>query len=217
MVSAWRAYAHFYAPIFTSAVLLFTIPNPFEHRVLLLASAIPTHFLASLVHQSRPRPSERFTHHSDLRRALVLFAYGRLLGTPFNLMNYVKDLFAIYGISAVLDRAEGEPPRKSEFFAHALIACATTLLFGFTPPSWETTWVIMGSVDRVMYRAAWLALVDDVVKVLAYPNLGTKKERVVVLLVQAIMIAISVLWTYFMVVVGGRKMVEADFMSPIDG
>ncbi|KAF1965075.1 hypothetical protein BU23DRAFT_561407 [Bimuria novae-zelandiae CBS 107.79] len=212
----WRVYAHLYFPFITTVLLTLFIAQPYEHRLLLLASALPTYFLASLVHHPRPRPPERFTRRSDLHRAAVLFAYGRLLGTPFGLLNYLLDLLASYGVGAVLDRPEGAPPRRSEFLVHVLATAASTVVFGMIPPSWETAWTIMGSVDRVMYRSAWMALVDDVVKVLAYSDLSTKKVKVGVVGLQALIIFVTVLWLHFLFVVRRREIVEREFTSPTD-
>jgi hypothetical protein len=205
---AWRAFVHLYFPVFTNIFLTLFIANPFSHRALLLASALPTHYLASLVHQPRPRPIERFTRRSGLHRAAVLFTYGRLLGTPFGLLNYALDIVASYSIGGVLDRPEGAPPRRSEFFVHALATAASTLVFNFIPPSWGLAWTAMGAIDRSMYRAAYLALVDDVVRILAYPEMGSKKEVAVVVGVQAVLIAVSVMAVHFFFVFPSQKPVE---------
>lgn len=215
-IPAWRAFAHLYFPALTIIFLTSSVPDPFSHRALLLASAIPTYCLASLVHKPRPRPTERFTRRSDLYRAAVLFTYGRLLGTPFDLLNFVLDFFATYGIGAILDQDEGAPPRRSEFFVHGLLTTASSMVFGFIPPSWTWTWIIMGSIDRAMFRAAYLALVDDVVKVLAYPQVGSKRGKAVVVGVQAVIIAVSVMWAHFIYIAGMREKVEKEFMMPID-
>jgi hypothetical protein len=190
---AWRAFVHLYFPVFTNIFLTLFIANPFSHRALLLASALPTHYLASLVHQPRPRPIERFTRRSGLHRAAVLYAL---------------DIVASYSIGGVLDRPEGAPPRRSEFFVHALATAASTLVFNFIPPSWGLAWTAMGAIDRSMYRAAYLALVDDVVRILAYPEMGSKKEVAVVVGVQAVLIAVSVMAVHFFFVFPSQKPVE---------
>ncbi|KAF2444492.1 hypothetical protein P171DRAFT_33551 [Karstenula rhodostoma CBS 690.94] len=212
---AWRAFVHLYLPVLTSTFLILFVANPFSHRALLLASALPTYFLASLVYRPRPRPVERFTHRSDIHRAAVLFTYGRLLGTPFNLLNYILDMFASYSVGAVFDQPEGAPPRRSEFFVQALLTIASTVLFRFVPPSWGLAWTVMGGIDRSMYRAAYLALVDDVVRVLGYPQVESKRGKATVVGVQAMFIAMSVMWVHFFLVLGMREQVEKEFVSPV--
>lgn len=211
---AWRAFVHLYLPILTSIVLILFVPNPFAHRALLLASALPTYFLASLVYQPRLRPAVRFTRRSHLHRAAVLFTYGRLLGTPFRLENYIIDVVASYGIGYFLDRPEGKPPRWSEFLVHALWTGASTVLFGLFPPL-SLPWVIMGAIDRTMYRAAYLALVDDLVRFLGYPypTIASKRGRAIVLGPQAAFIAVSILWVYFRIVMSGAW----SCFIPLDG
>ncbi|OAG11155.1 uncharacterized protein CC84DRAFT_1210830 [Paraphaeosphaeria sporulosa] len=212
---AWRAFVHLYLPVITIAFLTLFLPNPFSHRALLLASALPTYFLASLVHQPRPGPAERFTRRSHIHHAIVLFTYGRLLGTPFNLFTYLEDLFASYSVRPILDRPEGAPPRPSEFFVQALWTTATTVAFGLVPPSWKWTWSIMGWTDRIMYRAAYLALVDDLVRVLGYPQVASKRGRALVVAVQAVFIAVSVMWVHFFLVLGMRAQIEKDIVMPM--
>jgi hypothetical protein len=208
---------HLYFPVLTNIFLTLFVADPFSHRAFLLASALPTHYLASLVHRPRPRPLERFTRRSGFHRAAVLFTYGRIHGTPFTLLNYALDIVANYGIGGILDLPEGAPPRRSEFFVHALVTVASTLVFRFTPPSWGLAWTVMGGIDRTMYRAAYLALVDDVVRVLAYPEVGSKKEVAVVVGVQAVLIAISVMWVHFFYVFRPRGQVENDTPLPTGG
>ncbi|KAF9731725.1 hypothetical protein PMIN03_008525 [Paraphaeosphaeria minitans] len=212
---AWRAFVHLYLPVLTIAFLTLFIANPFSHRALLLASAVPTYFFASLVYRPRPRPAVRFSRRSDLLRAAVLFTYGRLLGTPFNLFNYLLDVLASYGVGAVLDQPEGAPPRRSEFFVQALLTTASTVVFGFVPPSWTWTWVIMGGIDREMYRAAYLALVDDIVRVLGYPEVGSKRGKALVVAVQAVFIAVSVMWVHFFIGLRMRAQIEREFVMPL--
>lgn len=213
---AWRAFVHLYLPVLTSAFLILFVANPFSHRALLLASALPTYLLASFVHRSRPRPAERFTRRSGLHRAAILFTYGRLLGTPFNLLNYVLDVIASYGIGVVLDRPEGAPPRQSEFFVPALLTTASTVVFGFVPPTWKWAWIIMGGIDRVMYREAYLALVDDVVRVLGYPEVVSKGGKAVVVGFQAMFIAMSVMWVHFFLVLRMLAQVEKESVPPME-
>lgn len=61
------------------------------------------------------------------------------------------------------------------------------------PPSMETMyfWLTMG--DRAIWRAAYLALVDDVIGLLAYPNVRTVRGRVTLVLAQAFTIT-SLVW-----------------------
>lgn len=173
------------------------VDEPFSHRPLLLASALPTYFLASLVHQPRPRPIVRFTRSSDVIRAAVLFAYGRLMGTPFNLVNYILDLLSEYGLGAALDRPEGMPRKWSDFLVYALATGVSGIVFDMIPRNWGLAWTIVGALDRTLWRASWMALVDDVVKVLGYPRTEQKRGKVLVMGVQGVLIAVSVMWVYF--------------------
>jgi hypothetical protein len=210
---AWRAYAHLYFPLLAIALLTLAIPQPLEHRALLLASALPTHLLASLVHRPRPRPSSRFTRRSDLRRAAVIFAYGRLLGTPLVLVNYLLDVIASYGVGYFLDRPEGAAPRRSEFFVHLMLTAVSTIAMTVTVPSWGIEGNPVVSVDRCMYRATWMALVDDVVKVLGYPEMGRKRDRLLVVGLQALIIFATVIQLYLTFVVGVRDILEDEFYA----
>lgn len=209
LVPAWRAYVHLYLPFITSTLLYLILDNPLANRGLLLASAIPTYLLGSLAHSPRARPSGRFTRRSKLHQAAFIFAYGRLMRTPFNIVYYGVDLISSFALSVVLDRPESAAPRRSEFFVHALLAGVSGLVWGVIPPGWGLARAAMGAVDRAMWRAAWMALVDDVVKVLAYPDTGRKTGKVLVVGVQALLILFSVLWVFFMWTIGREGILNA--------
>ncbi|KAF2708602.1 hypothetical protein K504DRAFT_467852 [Pleomassaria siparia CBS 279.74] len=200
--SAWRAYVHLYLPMLTSLLLILTPIDPFANQFLVAACAIPTYVLGSVVYSTNgadPSPAQviRFTRKKDLYRVALLFTYGRIHGTPFNARYFLSDLFLNYmlGWWIIGEREVGEPQRRSEFAVHVLWVLASGVVFHYIiPRSWTTLWVLTGSVDRAMWRAAYLALVDDVIGMLAYPNLETKKRRACVILVQAVMIFLTVGW-----------------------
>ena len=129
--------------------------------------------------------------------------------TPFNIIYYGIDLISSFALSAVLDRPESAAPRRSELFVHALLAGVSGLVWGVIPPSWGLARAVMGAVDRAMWRASWMALVDDVVKVLAYPDTGRKTGKALVVGVQALLILFSVLWVFFMWNVGREGVINA--------
>ncbi|KAF1948449.1 hypothetical protein CC80DRAFT_498219 [Byssothecium circinans] len=208
---AWRAYIHLYLPLLTSILLILFVANPFAHRLPIAASAIPTYLIGSLVYPAnRPPTSEqsiRFTRKHDLYRAAVLFTYGRILGTPFNLGFYLMDFVMSYMTGAVIgERDVGQPQRRSEFFVHVLWTIGSGMLFMIIPPTTGILWSMAGAADRAIWRAAYLALVDDVVRVLAYPDVRNRKAKGIVVLVQAAMIALLVFWVRFRI-----AMADPDF------
>ena len=136
------------------------------------------------------------------------------MGTPINLIYYGADLLSSFALSALLDRPDGAAPRKSEFFTHALFAGVSGLVWGMIPPSLGIVKAAMGAVDRAMWRAAWMALVDDLVKVLAYPDTESKTGKALVVGIQALLILFSVLWVFFMVHVGRDEMVKGATSDP---
>jgi hypothetical protein len=198
----WRAYVHLYAPLITVGLLLFT--SPFvdalnltdNERVYRLAvavlAAIPTSLVASQFYpadrpDATPEEAVRFTRKNDIYRAAVLFTYRWLYGTPFNLSFFIGDMVMSYAVDLVIPpRPAGTKPRRSEFAVVALWTVASSALMSVAPPA-LFFWV--GVVDRTLWRASYMALVDDVIGVLAHPNVRTLKGRVVLLCVQAFTIA----------------------------
>jgi hypothetical protein len=211
----WRAYAHLYLPIVTIILLIVSVSNPFDHPLAIAASAIPTYLLGSLIYPKNrpaftPEQMVRFTRKDDKYRAGVMLTYGRLFGTPFNLVFYMVDLMASYAIGQVIGEREAAPvQRRSEFFVHALWAAANHVLMLTIPSSWETLWLLVGMVDRTLFRAMYLALVDDVVRVLGYPRLRTWKDKMVVMLVQAAVITVPVMLLHARQVVIQTESMEA--------
>jgi hypothetical protein len=198
----WRAYVHLYMPLITAGLLLLSGPfidalNPTDNvpryrLAVAILSAIPTHVVASYFYpadrpDATPEQAVRFTRRSAIYRAAVLFTYRWLYGTPFNLGFFIGDMVLSYMVDLVIPvRPAGTKPRRSEFVVVALCTVVSSALMSVAPPA-LFFWV--GVVDRTMWRAAYMALVDDVIGVLARPNVRTLKGRVVLLCVQAFTIA----------------------------
>lgn len=201
-IPARKKYAHLYMPIITSLLIITNptlLPNvtsnsPQSNILLTAATAIPTYFFASKIYPSnRPTPTPqqaiRFTRKHDAYRALVLFMYGRLYGTPFNLQFLIADFMMSYAIGyAIGENPVGTPQRRSEFGVAVCWVAASHLiktLFAKLGSS-VAFWLLVA--DRAIWRAAWVALVDDVVGVLVWPDLRTFWGRVRVVLVQGVVI-----------------------------
>lgn len=159
--------------------------------ICLLLSAIPTNWFAALFYPAdRPEPTPqeaiRFSRKSDIYRAAILFTYRWLYGTPFNLQFFVADLAFSYGLGATIgERAVGTKPRRSEFAAHLLWVAGSSVLMMYAP-AFLSFWVTL--VDRAIWRAAYIALVDDVVGILTRPNVKSWQGKVRLVLVQALVI-----------------------------
>ena len=195
--SAWRTAAHLYFPFITVALFM-TCGSPVDAVpatiVCVILSALPTNWLASLFYPTdRPEPTPqqtiRFSRKSDIYRAAILFTYRWLFGTPFNLRFFIADFLAGYLISIVIaERPAGTKQRRSEFIVHATLVAINTALVYIAPSG--LAFVLM-LLDRMVWRAAYIALVDDVIGVLTRPNLKTWKGKVVLVLTQALTIVFS--------------------------
>ncbi|KAF3035047.1 hypothetical protein E8E11_001736 [Didymella keratinophila] len=189
--SAWRTAAHLYFPIIT-VTLFMTFGSPVDGipRTILciILSAIPTNWLASFFYPpDRPEPTPqqavRFSRKSDIYRAAILFTYRWLYGTPFNLQFFIADFLTGYLISiAIAERPAGTKQRRSEFIVHVTLIAINAALMYIVPSG--LGYVLM-FLDRMIWRAAYIALVDDVVGVLTRPNVKTWKGKVVLVLTQA--------------------------------
>jgi hypothetical protein len=182
--------------IFTNGPIVANFANPANDSPqniiwLTAASALPTYFVASRFYPaSRPDPTPeeavRFTRKHDAYRALVLATYGRLFGTPFNLQFLIADFMFSYIMGmAIGERPAGTRQRRSEFLVALLWVAGSGLLMSLAPPSMPTLSFWVGLVDRTVWRAAYLALVDDIIGVLARPNVRTLKGKVTLILVQS--------------------------------
>lgn len=192
--SAWRTAAHLYFPFITVALFMTcgspvdTIPGTI---VCILLSAIPTNWFASLFYPlDRPEPSPqqaiRFSRKSDIYRAAILFTYRWLFGTPFNLQFFIADFLTGYLISvAIAERPAGTKQRRSEFIVHVTLVAINAALMYIVPSG--LGFVLM-FLDRMIWRAAYIALVDDVIGVLTRPRVKTWKGKVVLVLTQALTI-----------------------------
>lgn len=189
--SAWRTAAHLYIPFITVALFM-TFGSPVDTIpatvVCIILSAIPTNWLASFFYPpDRPEPTPqqaiRFSRRSDIYRAAILFTYRWLYGTPFNLQFFIADFLTGYLISvAIAERPAGTKQRRSEFIVHATLVAINAALMTIVPSG--LGFVLM-FLDRMIWRAAYIALVDDVIGVLTRPNLKTWKGKVVLVLTQA--------------------------------
>lgn len=201
-VPSSKKYAHLYMPIITAS-LIFTnreiskhILNPrnaypMNAVLLVAASAIPTHYVASKLYEpnrpdSAPEEAIRFTRKHDAYRALVLATYGRLYGTPFNLTFVFADFMMSYAMGALIgERPAGTRQRRSEFLVALLWVAGSAVARQLLPPGMPALDFWTGAFDRTVWRAAYLALVDDVIGILAYPNIRTMRGRITVVLAQA--------------------------------
>jgi hypothetical protein len=190
--SAWRTYAHLYLPLITVFVLL-TIGTLFDANFLwALLSAIPTYWLGSFVYpadRAEPTPEQaiRFTRKNDLYRAAVMVTYRWLFGNSFDLKIIIADLSMSYGLGSLIgERPTGTKQRRSEFGVALLWMAGSTVLMQYAPSALQH-WVILA--DRAIWRATYIALVDDVVGVLARPNVKTWKGKITLVLTQAFTIA----------------------------
>ncbi|KAF3033138.1 hypothetical protein E8E12_001924 [Didymella heteroderae] len=207
--SAWRTAAHLYLP-FVTVALFMTFGSPFDtiqaNILCIVLSAIPTNWLASFFYPAdRPEPTPqqaiRFSRKSDVYRAAILFTYRWLFGTPFNLQFFIADFLTGYFISvAIAERPAGTKQRRSEFIVHlTLIAINAALMY--IAPSALSFMLMM--IDRMIWRAAYIALVDDVIGVLSRPNLKTWKGKVVLVFTQAF----TILFTSWMLLRWKRDMI----------
>lgn len=196
---AWQSFAHLWVPVATILLLVTYLPDPIQVGPLVLFSVVPAHFVASQIYPSNhppPTPEENvvFTRRHWGYRAAVLFTYGRLYGTPFRLANFIPDIFLDELLRSYLipDRGADEPQRRSEFLIAALWTTVTLFLSSLIPATSGLLWTLVMSADRIMWRASYMGLVDDLVKVLGYPNFRTWKGRSLVILVQFTFIYLSV-------------------------
>jgi hypothetical protein len=200
-----HCYVHLYMPLITAALILtnnpivshFTDPtndSPINTMLPVAVSAIPTYLVASRLYPTnRPEPSPeesvRFTRKHDAYRALVLATYGRLYGTPFNLQFLIADFMFSYVMGlAIGERPAGTRQRRSEFLVALMWVAGSRILMNFVPPSMSALAFLSLAVDRTVWRAAYLALVDDIIGVLTRPNVRTFRGKVTLVLTQSLTI-----------------------------
>lgn len=169
--------------------------SPFESTqaniLCVILSAIPTNWLACFFYPAdRPEPTAeeaiRFSRKSDIYRAAILYTYRWLFGRPFDLSFFIIDFLMTYPFGSLVgERPAGVKQRRSEFGVHLLWA-AGSLALVFLAPSFLSFGVNLA--DRVIWRVTYIALVDDIVGILARPNLKTWKGRVRLVLTQAFVI-----------------------------
>jgi hypothetical protein len=195
-------YAHLYMPLITTLLISingpvnkhFSDPNrddSADMMLLVAASAIPTYYIASQIYPAnRPDPTfeerVRFSREHEANRALVLATYGRWFGTPFNLQFLFMDFICSYGIGALIgERPVGARQRKSEFLIALLWVAGSAVFQMLIPPGMPMLTFLAVAFDRTVYRAAYVALVDDIIGVLARPNIRSLRGKITLVLVQA--------------------------------
>jgi hypothetical protein len=200
---AWRKYIFLYSPLVTHIFLLiFTraisqalgLENGVQTFAFVAFSAIPTYLIGSLIYPTNrpdPTPDEsiRFTRKNDFYRTAVIATYGRIFGTPFNIMFVIADVIISFGADNFIgERPAGTEQRRSEFLVALLWVVGSQVVQIFIPISTPVVGLLIGMADRTLWRTAYVALVDDVVGVLTRPNLRTLKGKVEVVLVQSFVI-----------------------------
>lgn len=199
----WRNYIHLYLPAIVSTVLVFygaSIAQTlgFAHFAggdttipLVLVSALFTYILGSQFYLQNPRlasPEQhvRFTRKNALYRALVLVTYGRLYGTPFNFVFFLVDLLCSFAVDRLIgERPIGTPQRHSEFLTVLVWVAGSSLLGFIIPPAVPIVGLLIGAMDRTLWRTAYIALIDDVIGILAQPNVRTLGGKATLFVVQA--------------------------------
>ena len=122
-------------------------------------------------------------------RAVILFTYRWIFGTPFNLAFFVADFMLSYGLGYVVgERPAGTKPCRSEFVAHLPWFLGSGIVMQFAPSF--LTWLAVVA-DRCIWRATYIALVDDIVGVMGRPHLNTWQGKLRLVLVQSVVIFFS--------------------------
>jgi len=197
-------YAHLYMPLVTAFIILANPPivrqltNPSGRRydalLCITAASVLTFAIGTYVHKPDTVPWDgvRSTRRHEAIRAAVIFTYGRWYGTEINLQFLIADWVLSFVVAQYLI---GEPAkqRRSEFLVALVWLVGSGVVFRATPGDWEVTYFFTGMVDRILWRTAYIALVDDIVGVLSRPDVGTIRGRATLLLVQAFTIT-SLVW-----------------------
>jgi hypothetical protein len=201
-LTAIRKYAHLYMPIITATLVFTNGPillrfagstrdRPMGIMLFVAASAIPTYYIASNIYPAnRPgstlEESVRFSRKHAAYRALVLAMYGRIHGTPFNLQFLIADFICSYIIGfAIGERPIGTEQRRSAFFNALLWLIGSSVLQQLVPPTMPILAFCALVVDRTVWRTAYVALVDDVIGLLAHPDISTPRGKLTLVLVQS--------------------------------
>ncbi|KAJ4356970.1 hypothetical protein N0V95_002913 [Ascochyta clinopodiicola] len=187
----WRTAAHLYLPLVT-VFLLMSLGTPFEtsqaNFLCVFLSAIPANWLASFFYptdRAEPTPEQaiRFSRKNNIYRAAILVVYRWMFGRSFDLQMLTADFFMSHVIGPVIgERPAGTKQRRSEFAVALLWMAGSGLLMQYGPSA-LSFWIIVA--DRTVWRAVFMAFVDDVVGVLSRPNLKTWKGKVTLVLTQA--------------------------------
>jgi hypothetical protein len=188
-------------------------PQDADAAFLVALSAIPTYLVASFLYPTNlPTPSHeesiRFTRKHDFYRAVVIASYGRLYGTPFNLQYIIADVVCSYAMGVVIgERPAGARQRRSDFFVALLWLVGSGILCRTVPSSMGILLFLTGAFDRTVWRAAYVALVDDIVGVLSRPNVQTLSGKITLVLLQSITITSLV---YFALALANRMVLAGN-------
>jgi hypothetical protein len=217
---AWRKYIHLYMPLIANIFIYIFTPviaealgfdSGVQTMAFVASTTIPTYLIGSMFYPTnRPDPtldeSIRFTRRNDLYRAGVIATYGRLYGTPFNIVFYIADVICSFGADNFIgERPVGTKQRRSEFLVALLWVVGSQVFQVVIPIDTPVVGILIGMADRTLWRTAYVALVDDVVGVLSRPNVRTLKGKVTLILVQTF-VNLSIAYLVFSWV---RRLLEA--------
>lgn len=203
-------YVHLYLPLITALLILknghiisksANPNNDWPQGTLLFTalSAIPTYVVGSYMYppnlpEATPEQFARFTRKHDAFRALVLATYNRLPGTPFNLQSLIADFILSYVAGYIVgERLAGTRQRRSELLTVLPWLVASSIGKSQIPSTMETLWFFATTIDGILWRAAYLALVDDVIRVLSHPNVKTLRGKATLVFAQSFTIT-TLVW-----------------------
>jgi hypothetical protein len=89
---------------------------------------------------------------------------------------------------AIGERPVGTRQRRSEFLMALVWLAASWVIMAISPLEIPLVFNVVVAVDRTIWRAAWLALVDDVVGTLVWPDVRRLRGRVTLVLAQSVTI-----------------------------
>lgn len=132
-------------------------------------------------------------------------------------MDFLLDIFVIQTYM-LPDIDVDQPQRRSEFFAAAkwmvvtsILARIVALMVPQSPGGW--LYYLIVSADWVMFKKTYMGLVDDIINVLAYPNMNTWRGRLLVPLLQFVVIYVSLaqlLMAFVLVVDDSGKVIHEN-------
>jgi hypothetical protein len=105
------------------------------------------------------------------------------------------------------ERPAGARQRRSDFFVALLWLVGSGILCRTVPSSMGILLFLTGAFDRTVWRAAYVALVDDIVGVLSRPNVQTLSGKITLVLLQSITITSLV---YFALALANRMVLAGN-------